>query len=192
MTRVLDAKGRTWAVGLRFSPWRRVVRPMAYMLGRNPRRELSVPPPKPPEQEKKTVTDRVIEVLLAPIVYAEAIGPAIVWLLASPVIAVELLALGVGGAGLAVARALGLARYRVDVEARTGDLLHSETTLLVRGRGNAADLVTAVAAERTGAEQSFHPNVLPDDVTVRSHRSVWQSSADWVTVRTGSAGSARG
>jgi hypothetical protein len=183
--RVLDAKGRTWFVGLRFSPWRRVVRPMAYMLGRNPRRELSTPPPKPPEPEKKTVADRVIEVLLAPIVYAEAIGPAIVWLLASPVIVVELAALGIGGAGLSVARAMGMARYRVDVVARTGDLLHSETELLIRGRGNAADLVTKVAEERTGAEQSFHPDGLPDvvrdDVTVRAHRSVWQSSAEWVT-----------
>jgi hypothetical protein len=161
---------------------------MAYMLGLNPRRELSIPPPKSPEPEKKTVADRVIEVLLAPIVYAEAIGPAIVWLLASPVIAVELLALGVGGAGLSVARGLGLARYRVDVIAHTGELLHSETTLLIRGRGNAADLVTEVAEERTGAEQSFHPDGLPDlvraDVTVRSHRSVWQSSAEWVTTRT--------
>lgn len=185
MTRVQDAKGRTWFVGLRFSPWRRVVRPMAYMLGRNPRRELSIPPPKPPEPEKKTVADRVIEVLLAPFVYAEAIGPAIVWLLASPVIAVELAALGIGGAGLSVARAMGMARYRVDVVARTGDQLHSETELLIRGRGNAADLVTEVAEERTGAEQSFHPDGLPDvvrdDVTVRSHRSVWQSSAEWVT-----------
>lgn len=183
-TRVRDAKGRQWSIGPRFSPWRRVVRPMAYMLDRNPRRELSIPPPKPPEPEKKTTADRVIEVLLAPIAYSEAIGPAIVWLLASPVIAVELAALGIGGAGLSVARAAGLARYRVDVVAHTDELLHSETTLLIRGRGNTADLVTEVAEERAGAEQSFHPDGLPaeiiDEVTVRSHRSVWQSSADWV------------
>lgn len=181
MTRVLDAKGRQWSIGLRFSPWRRVVRPMAYMLGRNPRRELSIPPPSSQVPEKKTAVDRVIEVLLAPIVYSEAIGPGIVWLLASPVIVVELAALGVVGAGLAVTRATGRARYRVDVVAHTGDLLHSETTLLIRGRGNAADLVTEVAEERTGAEQSFQPDGLPADVTVRSHRSIWQSSADWVT-----------
>lgn len=182
MTSVRDAKGRQWTVGTRFSPWRRVVRPMAYMLGLNPRRELSIPPPAPPPAEKKTVADRVIEVLLAPLTYQEAIGPALVWLLVSPVIAVELVALGVGGAVLAVARSMGLARYRVEVIAHTRPALHSETVLLVRGR--ASELVTELASALAGAERSFHPNGLPDDVTVRSHRSIWQSSAEWVSART--------
>jgi hypothetical protein len=179
MIRVRDAKGRQWTVGPRFSPWRRVVRPMAYLLGLNPRRELSTPPPPPPE-EKKTAGDRVIEVLLAPITYSEAMGPALLWLVASPVIAVELVALGIGGAVLAVARATGRARYRVEVIAHTRPALHSETVLLVRGRHRAAELMTELAADRAGAERSFHPDGLPDDVTVRSHRSVWQSSAEWV------------
>ena len=179
MTSVRDAKGRRWTVRLRFSPWRRVVRPMAYMLGLNPRRELSTPPPPPPE-EKKTVGDRVMEVLLAPIAYHEAIGPALLWLIASPVIAAELVALGIGGAGLAAARAVGLARYRVEVIAHTRPALHSETVLLVRGRDRAAELVSQLAADRDGAERSFHPDDLPDDVAVRSHRSIWQSSAEWV------------
>ncbi|GAB1508620.1 hypothetical protein [Actinophytocola sp. KF-1] len=178
-TRVRDAKGRQWSVGLRFSPWRRVVRPMAYMLGRNPRRELSTPPAAPPERKKSTA-DRVVEVLAAPIVYSEAIGPAIVWLLASPLIAAELVALGAGGAGLAVARALGMARYRVEVVAHTGFLLHSETALLVRGRARAGELVARLAEDRAGAGSSFHPDGLPADVTVRAHRSIWQSSAEWV------------
>jgi hypothetical protein len=177
MTSVRDAKGRQWTVRKRFSPWRRVVRPMAYMLGLNARRELSLPPPPLPK-EKKTVADRVIEVLLAPLAYHEAIGPALVWLLVSPVIAVELAALGVGGGILAVLRAAGLARYRVEVIAHTRPALHSETVLLVRGR--AAELVTELAESLAGAERSFHPGGLPDDVTVRSHRSIWQSSAEWV------------
>jgi hypothetical protein len=180
MIKVRDAKGRRWTVGPRFSPWRRVVRPMAYMLGLNPRRELSTPPPAPPE-EKKTVGDRVMEILLAPIVYHEAIGPALLWLVASPVIAVELIALGIGGAGLAAARTVGLARYRVEVIAHTWPALHSETVLLVRGRERAAELVTEVAERLDGADRSFHPDVLPEDVTVHSHRSIWQSSAEWVT-----------
>jgi hypothetical protein len=180
MTSVRDAKGRQWTVGLRFAPWRRVVRPMAYMLGLNPRRELSLPPPPPPPEEKKTVVDRVIEVLLAPFTYQEAIGPALVWLLVSPVIAVEVLALGVGGAVLAAARAMGLARYRVEVVAHTHPALHSETVLLVRGRARAVALVTELAEALAGADRSFHPGGLPDDVTVRSHRSIWQSSAEWV------------
>lgn len=183
-TSVRDAKGRQWTVGLRFSPWRRVVRPMAYLLGLNPRRELSTPPPPPPAEEKKTVADRVIEVLLAPLAYQEAIGPALVWLLVSPVIAVELVALGVGGAVLAAARSTGLARYRVEVVAHSRPALHSETVLLVRGWARAAELVTELAEDRDGADRSFHPNVLPDDVTVRSHRSIWQSSAEWVSART--------
>ena len=180
MTSVRDAKGRQWTVGPRFSPWRRVVRPMAYMLGLNPRRELSIPPPPPPPAEKKTVADRVIEILLAPLTYQEAIGPALVWLLVSPVIAVEVLALGVGGAGLAAARSMGLARYRVEVIAHTRPELHSETVLLVRGRARATELVTELAEALAGADRSFHPGGLPDDVTVRSHRSIWQSSAEWV------------
>lgn len=179
-TRVRDAKGRAWTVTPRFSPWRRVVRPMAYMLGRNPRRELSTPPPPPPAPERKTVGDRVIEVLLAPLTYQEAIGPALVWLVLSPVILAELAALGVVGAGLAVARTTGLARYRVDLVACTSELLHSESTFLVRGRERARELVIELAEERTGAERSFHPGGLPEDVTVRSHRSIWQSSAEWV------------
>jgi hypothetical protein len=184
MTSVRDAKGRQWTVGLRFSPWRRVVRPMAYMLGLNPRRELSTPPPPPPPEEKKTVGDRVIEVLLAPLAYHEAIGPALVWLLVSPVIAVELVALGVGGAVLAAARSMGFARYRVEVVAHTRPALHSETVLLVRGQARAAELVTELAEDLAGADRSFHPDGLPDDVTVHSHRSIWQSSAEWVNART--------
>jgi hypothetical protein len=180
MVRVRDANGRHWTVDPRFSPWRRVVRPMAYMLGLNPRRALSTPPPPPPPAAEKTVGDRVIEVLLAPIAYHEAIGPALLWLIASPVIAVELVALGVGGAGLAVARAAGLARYRVEVICHTRPALHSETVLLVRGRQRATELVAGLAADRDGAERSFHPGGLPAGVTVRAHRSIWQSSAEWV------------
>lgn len=177
--RVRDAKGRTWTVELRFSPWRRVVRPSAYLFRNNPRRKLSTPPPPvdAPPEEKKTAGDRVIDVLLAPLVYQEAIvvlvGRGLVCLPALPFVLAELLALGVAGAGLAVVRATGGAPYRVDVVAHTDHALHSDTTLLVRGRDRARDLVAELAEEREGAERAFHPDWLPDDVTVHAHRSVW-------------------
>lgn len=177
--RVRDAKGRTWTVRTRFSPWRRVVRVWSHMTGRNARRELSMPPRLPPPGPEKTAGDRVMEILLLPFACYEAIGPALVWLLVLPVTLAELAVLGVAGAGLAVARLTGLARYRVDVVAHTGFLLHSETTLLVRGRGRARELVAEVGRERAGAGRSFHPGELPGDVTVRTHRSVWQASTEW-------------
>jgi hypothetical protein len=94
-----------------------------------------MPPRLPPPGPEKTAGDRVMEILLLPFACYEAIGPALVWLLVLPVTLAELAVLGVAGAGLAVARLTGLARYRVDVVAHTGFLLHSETTLLAGGRG---------------------------------------------------------
>jgi len=185
--RVRDAKGRTWTVERRFSPWRRVVRPTAYLFRNNPGRKLSTPPPPvdEPPKETKTAGDRLIDVLLAPLVYQEAIvvlvGRGLVCLPALPFVLAELVALGVAGAVLSVVRATGGAPYRVDLIAHTGHELHSETTLLVRGRDRARELVAELADDRTGAERAFHPDTLPADVTGHTHRSVWQSSAEWVS-----------
>lgn len=94
-----------------------------------------------------------------------------------PLAAVELLAQLVVGGVLAAARALGWARYRVDVIARTGPDLHSETVLLLQD--GARELVDAIRAERQGAERSYRPDS-DDRVEIQVHRSVWQPAEEWV------------
>lgn len=84
-----------------------------------------------------------------------------------PLVVLETVALFVAGAVLAVPRALGLVRHRVDVLEHIGRHLYSDTILLVRGRRRARQLVEAVRDERRGATEPFRPDGLPGDVEVR-------------------------
>jgi len=179
---VVDAKGREWTVTRRFLPWRRVIEPFALATFRYRRRRLTQPPrPVKHGGGKKSCGEVIFEMVLTPILSPHLIFfwifIALVLVVLLPLAAVELLAqLAVGGV-LAPARALGWARHRVDVTARTGRDLHSETVLLLRD--GARELVDAIRAERQGAEWSYRPE--PDDrVEVRVHRSVWQPSEEWV------------
>lgn len=179
---VLDAKGREWTVTRRFLPWRRVIEPVALATFRYRRRRLAQPPrPVKHGGGKKSRGEVIFEMVLTPILSPHLIlfwiFIALVLVVLLPLAGVELLAQLVVGGVLAVARALGWARYRVDVIAQTGRDLHSETVLLLRD--GARELVDAIRAERQTSERSYRPD--PDDrVEVRVHRSVWQPAEEWV------------
>ncbi|MGB3439391.1 MAG: hypothetical protein WBA97_11630 [Actinophytocola sp.] len=189
MYEVLDARGLRWTIERRGTPWRRAVRPVSLVAGRYPRHTLDWPVEEPPDEPRERTRlsrgEKAIVVALAPLAIFDAlkavVGYVIGGLLALPVVVLELALLAVAAAGLAPLRAVGLVRYRVDVTCRTGRYLHAETVLLVRGRRRARQLAHELAAGRQGARKSFWPTRLPDDVTVRAHRSIWQSSAEWVT-----------
>jgi hypothetical protein len=99
----------------------------------------------------------------------------------SPFLLVEAVGLGVGAAVLWVGRRVGVVRRRVEVIGHSGRWVHSRSSLVIRGE--AAELIGAVAHDRVNATTSFHPDDLPNDVLdrvrVREHRSVWQSSDMW-------------
>lgn len=159
-----------------------VIEPFALATLQYRRRKLT-PPPQPAKHGggKKARRDEIFEMLLAPLMSPDLILFVIFIVLALavllPLAAVEFLAQLVVGGVLAAARALGWARYRVDVIAQTGRDLHSETVLLMRD--GARELVGAIRAERQGAEESFRPDI-DDRVEVRVHRSIWQSGEEWV------------
>lgn len=179
---VLDAKGREWTVTRRFLPWRRVIEPVTLATFRYRRRGLTQPPrPVKHGGGKKSRGEVIFEVVLTPILSPHLIlfwiFIALVLVVLLPLAGLELLAQLLVGGVLAASRALGWARYRVDVIAHTGPDLHSETVLLVQD--GARELVDAIRAERQGAERSYRPD--PDDrVEVRAHRSVWQPAEEWV------------
>jgi hypothetical protein len=178
---VLDAKGREWTVTRRFLPWRRVIEPVALATFRYRRRTLTTPRPVKHGGGKRSRGEVIFEAVLTPILSPHLIlfwiFIALVLVVLLPLAGLELLAqLAVGGV-LAAARALGWARYRVDVVGHTGRDLHSETVLLLRD--GARELVDAIRAERQTSERSYRPD--PDDrVEVRVHRSVWQPAEEWV------------
>ena len=119
-------------------------------------------------------------VVLIPLLAVESIGMVLAAILMFPLLALELALLGIAGMCLGLVRAAGLARQRVDVTCWSGHHLHSETVLLMHGRRRARQLVEQVAAERSAAPRSFEPSKLPADVTVRSHRSIWQAPDKWI------------
>ncbi|TDV41419.1 hypothetical protein [Actinophytocola oryzae] len=164
--RFTDAKGREWTVEWRFAPWRRVLRFFALAAGRYRYGRW-------PHGDGTSSLDA--EGSLVVLLYGSLLG-----IVLSPLTLLELLAQLTSGAVLAALRAAGLARYRVDVRALSDHYLHSETVLYVRGGDRAGWLTSAIGDERQGAEQAFRPDWLPDDVEVRTHRSLWQSTAEWV------------
>jgi hypothetical protein len=164
---VLDAKERKWAVTLRFMPWRRVLRLFALATGRY---RYGHWPPRPGSGSYLDAEGALVVALFGLVL-------AVVLL---PLTLLELLAQVVGGAVLAALRASGWVRYRVDVLGYEGDYLQSKTVLLVRGGRRARRLVDTVTDERRGAEHAYRPGGLPEGVEVREHRSMWQSSGDWV------------
>jgi hypothetical protein len=178
---VLDAKGREWTVTRRFLPWRRVIEPFAFATFRYRRRTLTPPRTVKHGGGKKSRGEVIFEMVLTPILSPHLIlfwaFIALVLVVLLPLAGLELLVQLVVGGVLAAARALGWARYRVDIIARTGRDLHSETVLLMRD--GARELVEAIRAERQGAERSFRPE-LDDRIEVRVHRSVWQPAEEWV------------
>ena len=179
---VLDAKGREWTVTRRFLPWRRKVEPLALATLQYRRHRLAQPPrPVKHGGGKRSRGDVIFETVLTPILSPHLIFVGIFIALALvvllPLAAVELLVQLVVGGGLAAARVLGWARYRVDVVAQTGRDLHSETVLLLRD--GARELVDTIREERQGAEHSYRPDI-DDRIEVRVHRSVWQPSEEWV------------
>jgi hypothetical protein len=178
--------GRRWFIERRYSPWRLVVRPDALLYGRYPRRTLTLPPrdPAPPRRSQSRRENVVVAAWTAlslPQIFVRAVVVSVLFACAVPCTVAEVVVRAVVSLGLAALRAAGLARHRVDVVARTGLLLHSETVLLVRGGRRARRLVGELWAERDTATRAFRPGCVPADVVVRSHRTVWQSSAEWVT-----------
>lgn len=165
---VVDSAGRTWSVRER----RLLGRP--WLLNRLNRDQELVPAPKsvPPPRPRHRVQD-VAVALLTP----DGMALTIVLL---PVFLLETAVRLVGGAVLLVGRLLGLTKSRVEVIAHTVMGRHSVTVLAAAPR-DAKKLIADIAAERTGATRSFHPDGLPAGVTVVEHRSVWQSSDQWRT-----------
>jgi hypothetical protein len=186
---VLDAKGHRWTIERRFTPWYRLVRPVAYIMDKYPDLALTPPPGSAPEQplaspppqwsRGEKIAFAVIAAVFAPYVVGQVLMMLIAWILVWPVAALELSLVAVTGSCLELLRAVRLVRHRVDVTCWTGPRLHSETILLVRGSRRARQLVAALAAERFDAPRSFRPTALPADVTVRLHRSIWQASGEW-------------
>ncbi len=183
--RVQDVAGRRWFIERRYSPWRLVVRPDAVLHGKYPSRTLTLPPrvPAPPRRRsrKENLGLAGVVVVSLPEAILMAVVVSVLFALVVPFTVAEVIVRAVASAGLAVLRAAGLARHRIDVVSRTGLLVHSETVLLVRGRRRARLVVGELWDERDTATRPFRPECVPADVTVRSHRSVWQSSAEWVT-----------
>jgi hypothetical protein len=179
---VFDAKGRQWTVEQPFAPWRRVAQPLGVLTSRYRSRKLRAAPPHR-VREKRSVEDTVIEILILPfraeqlvVIFAVGVVPAV---LLTPVAILEAAAQAVAGGVLAVLRATGLVRRRVDVIGHTGHYLHSETVLLVENR-RAGELVDMIEVERKGAPLAFRPDWLPAHVHVRGHRSMWQPTGEWV------------
>jgi hypothetical protein len=160
--KITDAKGREWTVERRFAPWRRVLRLFALAAGRYNR--------WPPRDGSRGYLDA--EGQLVVFVYGVLLGVILL-----PVTLLELLALAVAGWVLAGLRAAGRARYRIDVIGYDGGHVYSATVLLTKDPDR---LVEALTTQRRGAEHAFRPAGLPDGVEVRSHRSLWQSTAEWV------------
>jgi hypothetical protein len=183
--RVQDMAGRRSFIERRYSPWRLVVRPDAVLYGRYPRRTLALPPrdPAPPRRSKSRKENVALAALLAlslPEAVMCAVIISVLFACVVPFTVAEVVVRAVASLGLAAVRAAGLARHRVDVVSRTGILLHSETVLLVRGGRRARRLVGELWDERDTATRTFQPGCVPADVVVRRHRTVWQSSAEWV------------
>jgi len=150
-----------WVVVRRFAPWRRVLRLFAWAVGRYRHRQW-------PRSDKPSSLDAEGE--LVALVYKVLLAVILL-----PLTLLELLAWAVAGGVLAALRAAGLARYRVDVLGYKGDQLYSETVLLTH-----KGLVDTIRHERRNAQHAFRPDWLPEDVQVRSHRSLWQASSEWV------------
>jgi hypothetical protein len=188
---VLDGRGMRWTIERRFAPWRRVVRPVSLVTGRYPSDVPVWPVEEPPAQPRGRLSrrEKAVVAALAPLALLDVLRTVAAYvfggLLALPVVALELVVLGAAGSVLGLLRLAGLARYRVEVTCRTGHLLHAETVLLVRGRRRARQLVEELAARRRGATRSFWPTRLAAGVSVRSHRSIWQASANWIGGRDG-------
>lgn len=186
--RVLDSKGREWAIEKRCTPWHRLVRPVDLITESYPHRRLTAPEAQPAESSPADPSPRepwslglkVAAVVLTPLVVVESIGVLFLPIFMFPFVTLELALLGIAGFCLWLARAAGLARQRVDVTCWTGRHLHSETVLLVHGQRRARQLVEELVADRFAAQRPFSPTKLPADVTVRSQRSIWQSPDKWI------------
>lgn len=181
--RVPDAKGREWTVEKRYTPWQRLVQPVALITESYPHHDLAWPetqPAEPSPREPRSPGSMVAAGVLMPLLMVESIGMLLLPIIMLPFVALELALLGVAGFCLGLARAAGLARQRVDVTCWTGHRLHSETVLLVHGRRRARQLVGKLATERYDAQRPFWPHKLPADVTVRSHRSIWHAPDKWI------------
>lgn len=164
---VADEAGRRWRITAPVLPWR------SWIVRKLRRDEELVPVPKR-DFPAETRTDWV-EVVLGLVFRPDIVLGGI---LLSPFLLAELVVRLVIAGPLWVARRLGWARGKVEVVGHTGGLRHSHTVLLVRGP--TAGVVEEIAADRTGATRSFHPSALTAPVEVRSHRSIWQASSEWV------------
>lgn len=155
---------REWAVVRRFGPWRRVFRLFAWALGRYRHRQWS----------RETQSSLDAEGQLVALVYKLLLAVILL-----PLTVLELLAWAVAGGVLAALRKTGPARYRVDVLGYQKDRLYSETVLLVQKK-RLRWLLDALNGDRRANEHAFRPDWLPDDIEVRTHRSLWQSTGEWV------------
>lgn len=186
--RVIDAKGNQWTIEQRWTPWRRRVR-MEFLFDPRPER-LALPEAQAAEQPPRESWSRgrqvALGVALTPLVVFDGVGLVVVSVFVVPVAALELVLLGIVGLCLGLVRATGLVRQRVEITCRTGHLLHSRTVLLVHGHRRARRLVDELAMERYEAKRPLSPTTLPADVSVRAHRSIWNSPETWIPKRRGS------
>ncbi|MFL6124948.1 hypothetical protein [Actinophytocola sp.] len=159
---------REWTVVRRLAPWRRVFRLFAWALGRYRHRQW----PRDPSRDGQSSLDAEGE--LVAFVYKSLLA-----VLLLPLTVLELLAWAAAGGVLSLLRKWGLVRYRLDVLGYKEDKLYSETVLLVRGK-RLPWLLDALKGDRRVNEHAFRPNWLPDDIEVRTHRSLWQSTGEWV------------
>lgn len=167
MMKISDDAGRRWRITAPFLPWR------SWFVRMIKRDEKLVPVPGPdyPTKDRTDWVEVVLGLMFRPDVLLGGI-------LLSPFLLAELVLRLLIALPLSAARRLGWARGKVEVIGHTAGLRHSYTVLLTRAP--AADVVAEIAAERAAATRSFHPSVLDSPVEVRSHRSIWQASSEWV------------
>jgi len=174
-----DLKGREWVVRRTFAPWWRVVQP-SVLLGADLRRRRPLPSIPVPRKRRRseervdagTVAAGVVIFILG---LPELIMHLVLYVLAWPFALLELVAMGLGGFGLAVLRTFRLVRHRIDLLGVEDGDLRSLTVLLVRGgRRHANALAQGIAATIAESDRIYATKQLPGSVTVVSRFGYWE------------------
>ena len=146
-----------------FTPWWRVLRPVALFRKHQPMRRRPVPVRREQPRSKPMPwwRETLVELAAPPLL----VLLAVVFLVGAPL---ELAAAGVAGALLYVLRSLGLVRHRIDVMGLEGDEVRSLSVVLVKGSRRDADAMVAHLRTRLAASDT-----LDLGVPVHSHEGYW-------------------